>query len=149
MAKQSSTQAPAPNMKYYWWGFGGTLTVLALIGVVYLMIGGGKGDLPSSFDESELPTLPGETSSGQVAASEAPVLPDGAKEQSVSGGTGSSSGSIGDVGSALVGTWKVYSQRLFYDEGGGGTVLSASSGSATTQTLSLKDDGKWTYGDSS
>ena len=47
------------------------------------------------------------------------------------------------------GVWKVYSQRLFYDEGGAGPWLSASEGTAVTQGLRIKNDGVWEYGSSS
>lgn len=149
MAKQSSTRALPPSMNYYWWGFGSTLAVLAIVGVVYLMLNGGKSDLPSSFDESELPQLPGESGS----SSDVPPLPGSTVVQETQktpplGSSSSADGLSGSIDSAFVGTWKVYSERLFYDEGGGGTTLSASTGTATTQKLSLKSDGSWMYGDS-
>ncbi len=143
MAKQQLTP-PAPSMRIYWWSFGITLAVLVVIGVVYLMLS--SSDLPSNFDESELPQLPGESG----FSSDVPPLPRSAIEQETQKTPPSGSDSLGggSADTAFSGSWKVYSQRLFYDEGGGGTTLSASSGTATTQTLSLKNDGSWTYGDS-
>ncbi len=132
---------------YYWWGFGGAIAVLAIIGIVYLMMGS-RSDLPSTFDESELPALPGE--SEEIEFPPLPPVPGSASVEEVQKSPPSVAESTNSRGAdaAFVGTWKVYSQRLFYDEGGGGTALSASSGTATTQTLKLKNDGMYEYGDS-
>ncbi|MBM3232652.1 hypothetical protein FJZ18_00600 [Candidatus Pacearchaeota archaeon] len=130
--------------KYYWWGFGATLAVLALLGIAYLIMNS-NDDLPSSFDESELPQLPGE--SGDVVGNDAPSLPVEKGRNTVQSsnlGNGASS----DARDSFSGTWRVYSERLFYDEGGGGTTLSASTGTAVTQKLSLNVDGTWSYGES-
>lgn len=43
----------------------------------------------------------------------------------------------------LAGAWRVASQRIFYDAGGGGSVTRA-----TSRPLELLDDGSWAYGDS-
>ncbi len=44
---------------------------------------------------------------------------------------------------ALLGTWRVYSSRLFYDQGGGGTTTTAAA-----EQLVLRADGSWTFGSS-
>lgn len=154
MAKQPSQKIAVPPQnlaKYYWWGFGGAIAVLALIGIVTLVMRNSGGDeLPSDFNESELPQLPRE-----IAESDFPPLPpvpgaDEEPQKTVQQESGTNSGALaGSMNAAFVRTWRVYSERLFYDEGGGGTTLSASSGTAVTQTLKLKSDGTWAYGDSS
>ena len=139
MAKQQ----PQNLTKYYWMGFGGAIVVLAIVGSIYFMLGSSR-NVPSNFDESELPQLPSE----EESETEVPQLPDSntGEEIQASGTSGDTAG--GSAESAFAGTWRVYSERLFYDEGGGGTTLSASSGTAVTQTLSLKSDGTYSYGDS-
>ena len=145
--KQSVAIGQQNITKYYWWGFGITLAVVVAIGLGVLIFGGSKNsDMPSQFDESELPQLPEESAGVNVP----PLLDSTPAEQRQTTSPTENIGAVsGSVPSEFVRTWKVYSQRLFYDEGGGGTALSASSGTATTQTLSLKSDGSWTYGDSS
>ena len=108
---------------------------------------GSKSDLPSEFDESELPPLPGE---GSESITEVPPLPGAEEEKQTQVAPPGASGgrNSGSTDSVLIGTWRVYSERLFYDDGGGGTTFSASSGTAVTQTLKLNNDGTYTYGDS-
>ncbi len=57
---------------------------------------------------------------------------------------GPPSGSLpgGHLPSSLVGDWRVYSARMFYDAGGGGSVSQSGDG------LTLSNDGTWHYGSS-
>ncbi|MEW6455813.1 MAG: hypothetical protein AB1410_03745 [Acidobacteriota bacterium] len=48
----------------------------------------------------------------------------------------------------FVGRWRVYSERLVYDEGGAGPWLTASKRNAVTRKLELKADGTWSFGSS-
>ena len=48
----------------------------------------------------------------------------------------------------FVGSWRVYSERIYYDVGGAGALLSIASGNAPTQGLILSSGGKWEFGDS-
>lgn len=132
------------SMKIYWWSFGITIGVLAITGILYLMFAGGNA-IPSTFDESELPSLPAENEEvqGQI---EFPGLPIDTNEQEVEEGGNIAAGTSTEE--EFVGAWKLYSERLFYDEGGGGSTLSASSGTASTQKLFFNADGSWEYGSS-
>ena len=135
-------KSPEQSMtRYYWWGFGGALAVLVIIGIIYFLVSN-TGKLPSNFDESELPALPnedGEPTFETFDESSAVSAPE----------TGTATPStLPESLTAFVGSWRLYSERLFYDEGGGGSTLSASSGSASTQKLMLKADGTYSFGDS-
>ena len=46
----------------------------------------------------------------------------------------------------VTGTWRVYSERIFYDVGGAGAIMSASGGNATTLPLIIKEDGTYNFG---
>jgi hypothetical protein len=48
----------------------------------------------------------------------------------------------------FVGSWRVFSERIFYDLGGAGAWTSASAGTATTRLLEIHADGKWDFGSS-
>ena len=124
----------------------GAYIIAGVIIIALLVLGYWWGtrttDVPSDFDESELPALPfdeGET----VREEKLPVLDESpsVKEKEVTPAESSAT-------KEFAGSWSVYSERLFYDRGGGGATLSASSGTASTRTLSLKSDGSWEYGTS-
>ncbi len=51
--------------------------------------------------------------------------------------------SIADADPAFVGSWRVFSERIFYDIGGAGSTTVP-----VTRTLELLKDGTWTFGDS-
>lgn len=51
--------------------------------------------------------------------------------------------STGTVPPELVGSWRIYSARLFYDVGGAGTV-----DTTITRRIELNADGTWRFGDS-
>ncbi len=131
--------------KYYWYGFGGILVVLALIFLAMSIFGASddeeSGDIPElPEDEVEIPNIEEKASSEVVGDAAQPRITENA----------SSGGSVASNSPAeFVGTWRVYSERLFYDQGGGGSTLSASSGTSTTQKLELKKNGEWTFGSSS
>ncbi|MBI4475198.1 MAG: IPT/TIG domain-containing protein, partial [Acidobacteria bacterium] len=63
--------------------------------------------------------------------------------QPSTGGSGTSGQSSGATSPDVAGVWRVYSARLFYDQGGGGSVTSGGS------TLDIRSDGTWSYGSSS
>lgn len=112
----------------YWWGTRAT-------------------DIPSDFNENELPALPlDEGTSAPAQQEKLPVLDESStiKEKETAGSAPATANSPKE----FAGNWRAYSERLFYDKGGGGATLSASSGTASTQTLSLKNDGTWSYGTS-
>ena len=49
---------------------------------------------------------------------------------------------------SLAGTWRIYSERLYYDIGGGGPWASASQGSAGFRTLVIHGNGTYEFGSS-
>ena len=51
--------------------------------------------------------------------------------------------SVSDADSAFVGSWRIYSERIFYDIGGAG-----SSTEPVTRKLEILKDGTWKFGDS-
>ena len=68
----------------------------------------------------------------------------GTRTAQPSGTTGTTPTTTTSTTSAdVVGTWRIYSSRLFYDQGGGGSVSSGGN------TLTLRPDGTWSYGSSS
>ncbi|OGV91026.1 MAG: hypothetical protein A3K19_25115 [Lentisphaerae bacterium RIFOXYB12_FULL_65_16] len=49
----------------------------------------------------------------------------------------------------LVGRWRILSERLFYDKGGGGALLAATgANAAVTRLLELGEKGDWSFGGS-
>ncbi len=51
--------------------------------------------------------------------------------------------SVSDADTGLVGSWRVFSERIFYDIGGAGSMATP-----VTRTLELAKDGTWKFGDS-
>lgn len=142
MVKSKIAASSPQNLnKFYLYGFGATILVLFLIFLAMTFFGSTEEsdeDIPSLPDEEdEIPDLEEESA---LILDENPT-PVEEKEFAAPEEVSTTP--------EFVGAWRVYSERLFYDEGGGGSTLSASSGTAVTQKLELGKDGSWTYGSSS
>ena len=65
------------------------------------------------------------------------------KEEPVKGQKAANTQSISDADSAFVGSWRIFSERIFYDIGGAGSAAVP-----VTRNLELLNDGTWRFGDS-
>lgn len=89
-------------------------------------------------DVSSRPTPP---SRETTSVSAQPVPSPESNEKSKSSSTGGSPGEF-------AGSWRAYSERIYYDRGGAGALLSIAKGNAITRTLKISSDGRWEFGDS-
>ena len=123
--------------KLYWYGFGAAIIVVVLIVVLLGM----KGNTGVSSKNENPPALPNEEQSSELG--EELTLP----------GTETNDAQDSVINSPsneeFVGSWRVYSQRIFYDEGGAGSYGAASEGTTSSTKLEIKKDKKWSYGSSS
>ncbi len=124
-----------PN-KIYWYSFGITIAVVIIVAIFFLLKGSSTS--VSDSDGDSPPALPFDDDLTDTIAESSDKLP------SIPSDNSSVSPPSLNNFNQFIGTWRIYSSRLFYDSGGGGAVDTTS-----TQTLKLKPDNLWEFGSSS
>lgn len=108
-----------------------------------------KEIIEETIDQDLPPAPPSDSKIEELSESEIPPfplddIPENSLDSSLTVSPQFSEKENLNVPQEFVGLWRVYSSRLFYDSGGGGSI-----GTDSSTKLELQNNGKWNYGSSS